>query len=87
MLAAPTLLPKSGTLDGSKVLYKILGSSTASDLKGILNKYPGFPQAEYLFYPMDVCRKLAALLKESTTSYPESMRTMTGLDVGWLVMT
>ncbi|KAG6377492.1 HECT-like ubiquitin-conjugating enzyme-binding-domain-containing protein [Boletus reticuloceps] len=87
MLAAPALLPKSGTLDGAKVLYKILGPSTTSDLKDILNKYPGFPQAEYLFYPMDVCRKLAALLKESTASYPEGMRTMTGLDVGWLVMT
>ncbi|KAF8137420.1 HECT-like ubiquitin-conjugating enzyme-binding-domain-containing protein [Boletus edulis] len=86
MLAAPALLPKSGTLDGSKVLYKILGPSTSSDLKDILNKYPGFPQAEYLFYPMDVCRKLAALLKESTASYPEGMQTMTGLDVGWLVM-
>jgi hypothetical protein len=88
MLPAPTLLPKSGTVDTSKVLYKILGpTSTTSDFKDILNKYPGFPQAEYLFYPMDVCRKLAALLKESTASYPESMRTMTGLDVGWLTMT
>ncbi|KAN0084280.1 HECT-like Ubiquitin-conjugating enzyme (E2)-binding domain containing protein [Tylopilus felleus] len=88
MLPAPALLPKSGTVDTSKVLYKILGPTTASsDLKEILNKYPGFPQAEYLFYPMDVCRKLAALLKESTASYPESMRTMTGLDVGWLTMT
>ncbi|KAF8549610.1 hypothetical protein OG21DRAFT_1469812 [Imleria badia] len=88
MLPAPALLPKSGTVDASKVLYKILGPTSApSDLKDILNKYPGFPQAEYLFYPMDVCRKLAALLKESTASYPESMRTMTGLDVGWLTMT
>ena len=50
----------------------------------ILNKYPGFPQAEYLFYPLIVCRRLAALLRESNTAYPESMRTMTGLDVGWL---
>ncbi|KAH0826560.1 HECT-like ubiquitin-conjugating enzyme-binding-domain-containing protein [Lanmaoa asiatica] len=88
MLLAPALLPKSGTIDASKVLYKILGPTSAtSDFKGILHKYPGFPQAEYLFYPMDVCRKLAALLKESTASYPESMRTMTGLDVGWLSMT
>ncbi|KAI9567457.1 HECT-like ubiquitin-conjugating enzyme-binding-domain-containing protein [Boletus coccyginus] len=88
MLPAPALLPKSGTVDASKVLYKILGPTSAtSDLKDILNKYPGFPQAEYLFYPMDVCRKLAALLMESTASYPESMRTMTGLDVGWLTTT
>lgn len=35
---------------------------------------------------MEVCRKLAALLKESTASYPEGMGTMTGLDVGWLTM-
>jgi ubiquitin-protein ligase E3 D len=50
----------------------------------ILNKYPGFPQAEHLHYPFEVCQRLAAVLKESTTAYPESMRTMTGLDVGWL---
>jgi hypothetical protein len=50
----------------------------------ILNKYPGFPQAEYLYYPIDICRRLVGLLKESNTSYPEGMRTMTGLDIGWL---
>jgi hypothetical protein len=50
----------------------------------ILSKYPGFPQAEYLYYPINTCRRVAALLKESNTAYPESMRTMTGLDVGWL---
>ena len=50
----------------------------------ILNKHPGFPQAEYLFYPFNVCKHLAVLLKESNQSYPESLRTMTGLDVGWL---
>lgn len=47
-------------------------------------KYPGFPQAEHLYYPRDVCRRLNAVLKESNAAYPESMRTMTGLDVGWL---
>ncbi|KAI5996189.1 HECT-like ubiquitin-conjugating enzyme-binding-domain-containing protein [Pisolithus albus] len=40
--------------------------------------------AEHLYYPMDVCRKLAALLSESTRAYPDSLRTMTGLEVGWL---
>ena len=50
----------------------------------ILNRYPGFPQAEYLFYPMGICHRLAGLLSESNVAYPESMRTMTGLDVGWL---
>jgi hypothetical protein len=79
------VLPKNGSIHSAKVLFKILGPSTAStDMKDILNKYPGFPQAEYLFYPIDICRRLANLLKESNTSYPESMRTMTGLDVGWL---
>ncbi len=53
-------------------------------LNSIVNKYPGFPQAEYLYYPMNICRRLASLLVESNRSYPESMRTMTGLDVGWL---
>ncbi|KIJ11155.1 hypothetical protein PAXINDRAFT_119016 [Paxillus involutus ATCC 200175] len=85
MLPTPYLLPRSDSVDASKVLYKIVGpTSTTTNIKDLLNKYPGFPQAEHLFYPMDVCRKLAALLKESTGSYPESMRTMTGLDVGWL---
>lgn len=50
----------------------------------ILTKYPGFPQAEHLSYPFEICRRLAALLKESSSAYPESLRTMTGLDVGWL---
>jgi ubiquitin-protein ligase E3 D len=50
----------------------------------VLNKYPGFPQAEYLFYPMNICRQIASLLKESNRAYPESLRSMTGLEVGWL---
>jgi hypothetical protein len=50
----------------------------------ILNKYPGFPQAEYLAYPMPICRRLAGLLRESNLAYPESLRMMTGLEVGWL---
>ncbi|KAJ7064804.1 HECT-like ubiquitin-conjugating enzyme-binding-domain-containing protein [Mycena amicta] len=78
-------LPRSASIRTAKVLFKLLGPSEAStDLKSILNTYPGFPQAEYLFYPMDICRQLAAVLKESNGSYPESMRTMTGLEVGWL---
>ncbi|KAH7928594.1 hypothetical protein BV22DRAFT_193313 [Leucogyrophana mollusca] len=85
MLANPYLLAKNGSIDASKVMYKILGpSSPSADLKELLNKYPGFPQAEHLFYPLDVCRKLAGWLTESTESYPDGMRTMTGLDVGWL---
>jgi hypothetical protein len=53
-------------------------------IRSVLNKYPGFPQAEYLYYPMNVCRQIASLLKESNRAYPESLRSMTGLEVGWL---
>ncbi|KAG1745162.1 HECT-like ubiquitin-conjugating enzyme-binding-domain-containing protein [Suillus lakei] len=85
MLPTPYLLPKQGSIDASKVLYRILGpSSSTMALKDLLARYPGFPQAEHLFYPIDVCRKLAGLLTESTHSYPEHIKTMTGLDVGWL---
>jgi hypothetical protein len=35
-------------------------------------------------YPIHVCRRLAGMLRESGTAYPEGLRTMTGLDVGWL---
>ncbi|KAF7318784.1 hypothetical protein HMN09_00390700 [Mycena chlorophos] len=78
-------LPRSASIRTAKVLFKLLGPSEATtDLQSILNTYPGFPQAEYLFYPMDICRQLAAVLKESNTSYPETMRVMTGLEVGWL---
>ncbi|KAJ7691797.1 HECT-like ubiquitin-conjugating enzyme-binding-domain-containing protein [Mycena rosella] len=78
-------LPRSASIRTAKVLYKLLGPSQATaDLKSILDTYPGFPQAEYLFYPMDICRRLAGLLKESNGSYPEAMRVMTGLEVGWL---
>ncbi|KAG7448532.1 uncharacterized protein BT62DRAFT_964947 [Guyanagaster necrorhizus] len=78
-------LPKTASIQAAKVLFKLLGpSEESSNLKSILDKYPGFPQAEYLFYPMNICRRLAGLLRESNLSYPESMRTMTGLDVGWL---
>ncbi|KAF9009979.1 HECT-like ubiquitin-conjugating enzyme-binding-domain-containing protein [Cyathus striatus] len=84
---APTsrAIPKSASVEAAKVLYKLIRPSEASaDLKSLLNKYPGFPQAEYLSYPMAVCHNLAALLKESTSTYPDSLRQMTGLDVGWL---
>ncbi|KAI6040934.1 HECT-like ubiquitin-conjugating enzyme-binding-domain-containing protein [Pisolithus marmoratus] len=84
MLSLPLFLPRSDSIEASKVLYKILGPNSTTDIKELLNKYPGFPQAEHLYYPMDVCRKLAASLSESTRVYPESLRTMTGLEVGWL---
>ncbi|PPQ72374.1 hypothetical protein CVT24_002074 [Panaeolus cyanescens] len=79
------LMPKSASIVAAKVLYKLLTpSDIASDLNTILKRYPGFPQAEYLSYPMSICHRLANLLKESNAAYPESLRTMTGLEVGWL---
>ncbi|KAF9269634.1 hypothetical protein L218DRAFT_851183 [Marasmius fiardii PR-910] len=81
----PYAIPKSASMTVAKVLFKLLGPSEAKvDIKTILNKYPGFPQAEYLYYPMDACQRLAVLLKQSNMTYPEGMRVMTGLDVGWL---
>ncbi|KAJ2926581.1 hypothetical protein H1R20_g10516, partial [Candolleomyces eurysporus] len=80
-------IPKSGSISAAKVLYKLLGPTESRiPLKTLLDKFPGFPQAEYLSYPMSVCRRLAALLKESNTAYPERLRTMTGLEVGLLRM-
>ncbi|THH19287.1 hypothetical protein EW146_g1847 [Bondarzewia mesenterica] len=117
---APTAyaIPKRGVIQAAKVLFKILGPSTArTDLSAyvlmpsplfsclnphiltsvsfffwrwfagisILDRYPGFPQAEQLLYPMEVCQRLAVILTESNKCYPEAMRTMTGLQVGWLL--
>ncbi|EIW54928.1 uncharacterized protein TRAVEDRAFT_30892 [Trametes versicolor FP-101664 SS1] len=79
------VLPKTGSIRAAKVLYKILDTAAAySDLPTLLQRYPGFPQAEHLYYPRGICRRIGASLKESNTAYPENMRTMTGLDVGWL---
>ncbi|CDO76456.1 hypothetical protein BN946_scf184600.g5 [Trametes cinnabarina] len=79
------VIPKSGSIRAAKVLFKILDTAAAySDLPSLLKRYPGFPQAEHLYYPRGVCRRIGALLRESNTAYPENMRTMTGLDVGWL---
>ncbi|TFK81662.1 hypothetical protein K466DRAFT_330587 [Polyporus arcularius HHB13444] len=79
------VVPKSASIRAAKVLFKILDTASSySDLDGVLKRYPGFPQAEHLYYPRGICRRLGALLRESNTAYPENMRTMTGLDVGWL---
>ncbi|KAL1720518.1 HECT-like ubiquitin-conjugating enzyme-binding-domain-containing protein [Schizophyllum commune] len=84
-LSKPYALPRRGAVHAAKVLFKLLGPSEGHpDLKATLERYPGFPQAEYLYYPMSVCQQLAALLRQSNQAYPEAMRTMTGLDVGWL---
>ncbi|KAJ8502200.1 hypothetical protein ONZ51_g23 [Trametes cubensis] len=79
------VIPKCGTIRAAKVLFKILDTAAAySDLTSLLKRYPGFPQAEHLYYPRGICRRIGGLLKESNTAYPDNMRTMTGLDVGWL---
>jgi len=79
------ITPKTGSISAAKVLYKLLGPADAStDLKTILARLPGFPQAEYLSYPMDVCQRLAVGLKETNLVYPENLRKMADLDVGWL---
>jgi len=80
------LLPERGTTQVAKVLYKVLGPSMSNmDLRTLLDRYPGFPQAEQLMYPKDTCTQIALLLKESNGCYPEGMRSMTRLDVGWLL--
>ncbi|TFK48970.1 hypothetical protein OE88DRAFT_1663265 [Heliocybe sulcata] len=79
------LIPQTDSIHAAKVLYKIIGPNVApEDLRSTLDKFPGFPQAENLSYPLETCRRLAGLLKESNSSYPANMRTMTGLDVGFL---
>lgn len=93
MNAAKVLYKLMGPSEGNMDLQKSVGSLGLSILPefdsfvhpfSILDRYPGFPQAEYLFYPMDTCQRLAVLLKESNRTYPDNMRIMTGLEVGWL---
>jgi hypothetical protein len=49
-----------------------------------IDKFPTFAQAEHLYYPLDICRRLAALLRETNATYPPNRQTMSGLDAGWL---
>jgi ubiquitin-protein ligase E3 D len=80
------LLAECGTIQAAKVLYKVINPSMSNmDLRSLLDQYPGFPQAEQLMYPKDTCTQIALLLKESNACYPEGMRSMTRLDVGWLL--
>jgi len=79
------IISKSANILAAKVLFKLLGPDERNtDIKSILNKHPGFPQAEYLSYPMSACRHLATALRDSNSAYPEGLRMMTGLEVGWL---
>lgn len=50
----------------------------------INEQYPAFKTAETISYPMAICRRLAAMLKESTELYPPIRKSMMQLDVGWL---
>src|SRR5258707_15880538 len=80
------LLPEHGTVQVAKVLFKVLGPSMSSmDLGSLLDRYPGFPQAEQLMYPKNTCTQIALLLKERNMCYPEGIRSMTRLDVGWIL--
>jgi len=78
--------PQSGVVRAAKVMYKIIGPSVsgAPDSTNTLNRYPTFSQAEELYYAVDNCRSLAAILNESNNAYPVARRVMNGLDVGWL---
>ncbi|KAG8808712.1 hypothetical protein FRC19_005705 [Serendipita sp. 401] len=81
------LIPRSGSIVAAKILFKVIGpggSSAGFDVKSTLEKHPNFSQAEQLSYPIDICRRLAALLRESHSTYPSNRRTMSGLDAGWL---
>ncbi|KAI5118543.1 hypothetical protein M0805_008484 [Coniferiporia weirii] len=93
-------LPRTGSVHASKVLFKILPAGpetspymssprspsppSSPSLDSILQRHPGFPQAERLLYPRDVVHRLTALLRESNTAYPMGVRVMTGLLTGWL---
>lgn len=80
------LLPERGTILAAKVLYKVLEPSMwTMNLESLLDRYPGFPQAEQLMYSKNTCTQIALLLRESNSCYPEGMRSMTRLDVGWLL--
>jgi len=69
----------------AKVLFKILDSSlTRETIDATLDKYPNFSRAESLSYPNNACRRLMALLKDSSRIFPEDMRKMAGLDIGFL---
>ncbi|KAG8904851.1 hypothetical protein FRB99_001057 [Tulasnella sp. 403] len=79
-------LPSESSIHAAKVFYTLIGPSSplAVNHTKIIKQYPAFTSAEAIFYPMDVCRRLAAMLKESNDVYPPARRSMMQLDVGWL---
>ncbi|KAF8595379.1 hypothetical protein BDV93DRAFT_528705 [Ceratobasidium sp. AG-I] len=79
--AAGSWIPSSGTITAAKVTFVIFGPGESANS---LERYPAFARAETLSYPMDLCRRLAASLKESNAVYPEARRTLDGMSIGWL---
>ncbi|KAG8741948.1 hypothetical protein FRC10_002260 [Ceratobasidium sp. 414] len=79
--ATGSVIPASGTITASKVTFVIFGPSEPANS---FERYPAFRNAEILSYPMDLCRRLAASLKESNAVYPEARRTLDGMSLGWL---
>ncbi|KAG9122785.1 hypothetical protein FRC07_000684 [Ceratobasidium sp. 392] len=79
--AAGSVIPARGSITAAKVTFVIFGPSEPANS---LERYPAFRNAEILSYPMDLCRRLAASLKESNAVYPEARRTLDGLSLGWL---
>jgi len=69
----------------AKVLFKVLDSSlTRETIDATLDMYPNFSRAESLSYPSSACRRLTTLLRDSNRIFPEDMRKMAGLDIGFL---
>ena len=64
--------------------YDSVKSFSDHALSSVLAGFPNFDRAEYLRYPRGAIRQLTAQLRDSNKTYPEMMRQMTGLDVGWL---
>ncbi|KAG8958908.1 hypothetical protein FRC03_008712 [Tulasnella sp. 419] len=81
-----TLPTDNSVLHVAKVLFFIVGPdfSLGFNNKGITEKYPSFANSETLLYPLNVCTRLAAMLKESNLTYPEERKSMVQLDVGYL---
>ena len=80
----PHTPPNSKYGIGSGLGSGIQGQTPTLNLDSILQRYPGFSQAERLVYPQRDCAKLIALLKESNTAYPKDVRVLKGLLTGWL---
>ncbi|KZT60983.1 hypothetical protein CALCODRAFT_530291 [Calocera cornea HHB12733] len=74
-------LPKEGSCTGALVFYKVIGPS--KDPNEIIGAHPEFLQAQYLYYPIDICRRMAALLRESHSAYADGA-SVKGLDKAWL---